>query len=206
MNLRFIPIVIAAGGFLLAGCLPESKNPLSTPATSRVDSRIEGVYEQRKEKASGASGYWHFHYRGAKPGPDKRARVTTWIEMLSVAHEAQSGLTTTSYRALATRLGGRDYLSFVEVDSDGMTRNGQNYRLARYDFSWTGDLRIWDLDNEAMAAAITSGKLRGKVTIRKNSKDVLITDTTPRLAAFVATSDPAKLFSKKPIVFQRLAH
>jgi hypothetical protein len=205
MNSRILPILLAAASFLLGACVPESINPLSTPATSRIDSRIEGVYAPRKETSDKSAAYWHFHYRGAKPGADKRARVTTWIEMLSVAHEAESGIETTRHRALATRLGGRDYLSFVKVDSDGMAGKGQNYRLARYDFNWRGDLRIWDLDDEAIAAAITSGKLRGKVKVGKNSKEVLITDTTPRLAAFVAAGDPAKLFNKEPMVFRRVA-
>ena len=206
MNTQFLPTLLTTASLLLAGCLPESKNPLSTPATSRVDSRIEGVYVQRKEKSDEDPSYWHFHYRGASPGADKRARLTPWIEILGVSHEKQRGLDTAHYRALATHLGGYDYLSFIDLDPNGGLIGDKNYSFARYEVNWRGDLRIWLVDTDALADAVKAGKLRGKVR-RSNGRitSVLLTDTTARLAAFVAASDPARLFGKEPMVFRRLA-
>ena len=77
MNARFFPALIAVATVLLAGCLPESKNPLSTPANSTIDRRLEGLYVQRRDKSSDNLGGWHFHYRGAKAGTDGRSHTNT---------------------------------------------------------------------------------------------------------------------------------
>jgi len=203
MKSRLFPALFAVVGLLLAGCFPESKNPLSSPATSRIDARIAGVYEQKKESEKQDSAYWHFHYRGAAAGQDQKPRVTTTIEIIGVSHPAESGLDGARYHAFATRLGGHDYLSFVE--QKGGSAKKENYSFARYELNWRGDLHLWLLDTNSVAAAIKSGKLRGKVRTNQFGTDVLLTDTTANLAAFVAASDPAKLFGKKPMVFRRLA-
>lgn len=203
MKSRLIPALFAVASFLLAGCLPESMNPLSTPATSRIDSRIGGVYAQQKEGKMEDSAFWHFHYRGAPPGKNQQPRTTTKIEIVGVSHQSAGSLDGARYHAFATRLGGHDYLSFVEEKNDGAKK--ENYSFARYEVNWRGDLRLWLLDNEAIAAAVQSGKLRGKVRTTQYGKDVLLTDTTANLAAFMAASDPSTLFDKKPMVLRRLA-
>ena len=190
---------------MFAGCLPESKNPLSTPQISTIDARIEGVYAQQKEKSDESPAYWHFHYRGAKPGAVNRARSTPWIEILGVSHEKDSGLDNGHYRALATHLGGHDYLSFVDLGPDGARKSAGNFSFARYEVNWRGNLRIWIVDKNAIAAAIKSGQLRGTVKVGKWNTSVLVTDTTARLAAYFAAAEPAKLFSGKPMVFRRVA-
>ncbi len=203
MKIRLLAAALAVASLLLTGCLPESKNPLSTPATSRVDLRLNGVYAEQKDDKGADPAYWHFHYRGASAGKNQQPRVTTKIEIIGVSHQATGGLDGARYHAYATQLGGRDYLSFVEEKGNGATK--ENYSFARYEVNWRGDLRIWLLDNDAAAAAIQSGKLRGKVRTNRFGNDVLLTDTTARLAAFLAASDPALLFAKKPLVFHRIA-
>ncbi len=115
MNARLLPALLAAATLLLAGCLPESKNPLSTPATSAIDSRLEGIYVQRREKKDDDLAGWHFHYRGTKVGSNGEARSTPWLEVLNVEHVKDGGLKGDAYRALTTHLGGHDYLSFFET-------------------------------------------------------------------------------------------
>lgn len=203
--MRVLHTLLAAGSLFLIGCLPEADHPLSTPATSRLDLRLEGVYAQPNENKSGNAGYWHFHFREAKEGAGKARRAAPWLEILAIGHEGEKGFSTSRRGALVTHLGDRDYLSFIEVNADGAARKDARYGLARYEVNWRGDLRVWLLDNEAIAAAIKSGKLRGKVKIGEWTKDVHITDSTERLAAFVASSDPAKLFDGKPLVLKRLA-
>lgn len=203
MKSRLLPAILAVASLLLAGCLPESKNPLSTPTTSRIDSRIGGVYVQQKEGRKEDSAFWHFHYRGASPGKNQQPRTTTKIEIVGVSHQSEGGLDGARYYAFATRLGGHDYLSFVE-EKNGSAKEG-NYSFARYEVNWRGDLRLWLLDEDALAAAIKSGRLRGQVRTGKFTKDVLLTDTTVNLSAFVAASDPATLFRKTPLVLRRLA-
>ena len=43
------------------------------------------------------------------------------------------------------------------------------------------------------------------MTQHKNTEDIHLTDSTEHLAAFVAASDPVKLFGGKPLVLYRLA-
>ncbi len=205
MNIRLLPAFLAAVTLLLAGCLPQSKNPLSTPATSTIDSRLEGVYVARREKKDDDLEGWHFHYRGAKAGANGQARTTPWLEVLNIEHRKDGGLKGNAYRVLTTHLGGQDYMSFVELGSDSGREKAPVYSFARYEVSWAGDVRVWLVNTGVIAQAIKSGKLRGMVKSHKYGDDVLLTDSTARLAAFVAASDPATLFSGKPLVLYRLA-
>ncbi|MEP6667734.1 MAG: hypothetical protein ABJF10_01190 [Chthoniobacter sp.] len=205
MNIRLLPTLLAAATLLFAGCLPESKNPLSTPATSTIDARLEGIYVARRDKKDDDLSGWHFHYRGAKAGANGKARSTPWLEVLDIEHRKDGGLKGEAYRVLTTHLGGRDYMSFIELGSDNGKEKASLYSFARYEVSWAGDIRVWLVNSSVLAQAIKSGKLRGTVKTHKNSEDVLLTDSTEHLAAFVAASDPATLFGGKPMVLYRLA-
>lgn len=197
MTIRLVSALLAAASLLLAGCLPESKNPLSTPKTSAIDTRLEGIYVQRREKRDDDLNGWHFHYR--EMSADGRNTVTPWLDVLNVEHRKGGALKSDAYRALTAHIGGQDYMSFIEVGGVSAL-----YRFARYEVSWSGDIRVWLVDTDALAAAVKTGKLHGTVKVSGSTKDVMITDSTDRLAAFVAASDPVKLFSGKPLVLFRL--
>jgi hypothetical protein len=204
-----IEVVLAVGSLLLlTGCFPESKCPLSSPAKSRIDGRLEGVYAQRStDKKEKDPGYWHFHYRGAPAADNSHTpRTTPWLELMGVEPRDDGGLQTTRYEALATTIAGRDYLSFVEVSevSAAMTGREAPFRFARYEVNWRGDVRLWLADTKAFAAAIKSGKLRGTVVKGKFTDTVKITDSTERLAGFIAASDPKVLFSGDALVLRRV--
>ena len=205
--MKILPAFLAAACLLFAGCLPESVNPLSTPATSLIDDRFEGVYQQldKDKGVNSERGYWHFHYRGASDSAKGAHRSTTWLEILAVGHEPKSGLDTTRYQALATKIAGHDYLSFIELPKTGSKKPPATYGFARYEMTWGGDLRIWMASESALASAVKAGQLRGEVTISKYIDSVLLTDTTEHLAAFIAASDPHQLFDEKPMLFRRLA-
>ncbi len=205
MKTRFLSTLLAGATLLLAGCLAESKNPLSTPEASTIDARLEGIYVSRREKRSDDLDGWHFHYRGANADASGRSRTTPWLEVLDVEHEKNGGLKGAAYRALTTHLGGQDYLSFIQLGSTGDKEKSAVYSFARYEVNWSGDLRVWLVNSGALADAIKTGKLRGTVTQHKTSDDILLTDSTEHLAAFVAAGDPVKLFGGKPLILYRLA-
>ena len=202
---RILPNVLAAASLLFAGCLPESINPLSTPATSAIDPRFEGVYQEvgKDKDAKNRTAFWHFHYRGASDTAKGVRRTTTWLEIAGIRHEPKGGLDIGRYKALATKIAGRDYLSFVALSEDGK-KSEATFSFARYEVNWRGDLRIWLANEGAFAAAVKSGKLRGKVTSSKFGDSVTLTDTTANLAAFIAAGDPRPLFSDEPMMFRRL--
>ena len=200
-------LLLAAACLFFAGCLPESINPLSTPATSSIDPRFEGVYQEvdKDKDAKSRSAFWHFHYRGASDNAKGVRRITTWLEIVGIGHERKAGLEITRYKALATKIAGQDYLSFVGLPPSGAKKSPLTYSFARYEVSWRGDLRIWLANESAFTAAVKAGKLRGKVTTSKFSDSVTLTDTTANLAAFIAAGDPGKLFDSEPMTFRRLS-
>ena len=200
-------LILAAACLFFAGCLPESINPLSTPATSAIDPRFEGVYQEvdKDKDAKDSHGFWHFHYRGASDTAKGIRRTTTWLEIVGIGHEPNGGLETTRYKALATKIAGQDYLSFIGLPEDGGKKAPTTYSFARYEVSWRGDLRVFIADESAFVAAVKAGKLRGKVSSSKFGDSVTLTDTTANLAAFTAADDSHKLFHKEPMIFRRLS-
>lgn len=198
MNFRLLSSLLAAASLLLAGCLPESKNPLSTPAHSTIDPRLEGVYGGATKRKGEDLEAMHFHYRGIKV--NDRVLTTPWLEVLDITHEKAGSLKAGAYHVLTTRIDGHDYMSFQDL-SKGMKAP---YSFARYEFTWTGTLRIWLINSDAVANAIKAGKLRGKVKTRNYVTSISITDSTEHLVAFVRASDPKKLFAGKPMVLERI--
>ena len=194
-------MLLALVGLFFAGCLVESRNPLSPPAASLFDPQLEGDYRQRDK---GEVGFWHFRYRREDRGKGREHEVTPWIDVLSVGHSQDGNLERSAYKVVATQIAGRKYLSFISLPDIGSKQRTVRYGFARYEVDWRGELRIWLADESAFVAAVRAGKLRGKVTTSKMSASVELTDTTAHLAAFIAAGDPQALFDGKPLVLRRL--
>ena len=205
--MKIAHLLLAAACLLFAGCLPDSINPLSAPATSLIDPRFEGIYQEagKENETKNSHGFWHFHYRGASDGANGVRRSTTWLEIDGNGHEPKAGLEITRYKALATKIAGQDYLSFIGLPEDGAKKSAATYSFARYEVTWRGDLRIWLANESAFVAAVKVGKLRGKVTGGSLGQSVKLTDTTANLSAFIAAGDPHKLFNEEPMIFRRIA-
>ena len=215
MSPRFLCALAILGSLLLAGCFPESTNPLSTPATSTVDPRLEGVYVAHREKPDDALSVWHLHYRGEKTAAGASA-VSPWLEILNIDHPRNRALEGTAYRVLTTHFGAHDYMSILELGNVTSPENGlvkpsaggggrQQYWIARYEIGETGVLRVWMMNTKSVEEAIKAGKIRGLVKPHKEGDDVLLTDSTEDLAKFVTKSDTAALFAGKPITLYRLS-
>ena len=177
---------------LLAGCLPESRNPIASPRDSFLDTRLEGAWATRDGK--GPFDYYHFQHEKAAP----------WIRIVGVAHDETKGLGVVTYDALSARIGSQTYLSFRALSEDG-TAVHRRFSFARYDFDWLGRLRIYPLVSESqLADAVRSGRLRGTVKGKRSSETVKLTDTSARIAAFIAAPDAKGLFNDEPMVMRRV--
>ena len=198
-------VIGLASAFLLAACLPESRNPLSAPASSDIDEHLSGVFAQRDKTGKEDPAYWHFHYHRTASAAPGKFRDSPLLEVMSVSHTRDGGLKTNRYLALATHIGGHNYLSFIDFSANRPDGEPRRYSFARYEVNWRGDVRIWLANNNAFAQAIKTGKIRGNLKARKPSDDVEITDTTAHLAAFVAGSNPETLFGGEPLVLKHLA-
>ena len=175
----------------IAGCLPESKNPIASPRDSFLDVRLEGAWQAREDGESPA--YYHFRHQKSAP----------WIRIISVGPEQRQGLSVISYDALSTRLGAHTYLSFRALSEDGkIGRSGYNF--ARYDFDWLGRLRIYALVSESeLGDAVRSRRLRGTVKGTASDAHVKLTDTSAHIAAFIVASDAKRLFDGKPMLLRK---
>ncbi len=192
---RLLSIFIAvAAALLLGACLPESIHPLSSPTASVIDPRSGALDLHRSEDRADGPIYWHFHFRAD----------TRWLEISSVDHRKDGKLVSTHIEALAMELGGHKYFSFREVP-ESRAKKPRTYSFARYEVDWRGDLLVWLIDRKALATAIRSGELRGKVTPGKFGDHIELTDSSSRLAVFVAASDPKTLFGGQPLTLRRLA-
>jgi hypothetical protein len=215
MRPRLLHALVIFAGLLLTGCFPESTNPLSTPATSTIDPRLEGVYVAHHDKTDDSLNIYHIHYRGERHETGGPPLVTPWLEILNINHSKGKPLEGVAYRALTTHLGAHDYMSVLELGSVTSSENGlakpaqaENARLywiARYEIDGAGMLRVWMMSTKAWEEAINAGKIRGQVKPHKEGDDVLVADSTENLAKFVTKGDPAILFGGKPLVLYRLA-
>lgn len=181
---------------LLAACIPESKNPLSPPNGAAADPRLEGVWAMTKD---GETAYVHIHRRNEKGHSLVSTSGGEWTDITLVSHEKTSGIEVAHFTMFPTRLGRSAFMNLRGIEDGKVSKT---YTLARYEVTWLGKLKIWLMSESLAADAVRSGKLRGKV---KRGTDVEITDTTERLAAFVASADHAKLFPDLYDEYRRIA-
>jgi hypothetical protein len=184
-----LPVLSAC--ILLAGCIPESINPIAPPQQTVADPRIEGLWKV-VEKADKPT---YYHFTSRKPAPS--------VAIAGVEHGGDRGLSIEVWQAYPARIGGTRYLSFRTVDPATGAKKG-NFSFARYDYTWIGDLRIWIMSEAAAIEAVKAGKLRGKVTPSRFSESVLITDTSSRIAAFVAAQPAKELFNEDPLILRKV--
>jgi hypothetical protein len=193
--------IIAAGCLALAGCIPESVNPIAPASQSFVDSRLEGVWVTHNDGGKDHT-YYHFQHRRSE-GQDKKATVSNWLDIVGIGHNRKGSLEHNAYAALPARIGKHKYLSYAIEDGHGKKNASAKYCFARYEFSLRGRLKIYLADNDAFVEAVRSGQLRGKVKTGKDGSSVKITDSSENIAAFVEKTGNAKLFGGKPMLLHR---
>ncbi|MEI6714953.1 MAG: hypothetical protein WCO60_14440 [Verrucomicrobiota bacterium] len=202
MKSRYFAALLAVACLFFTGCLPESKNPLSSPADSFYDAHLEGDYrEVSRDVDKDGPSFYHFRYRRENHGKNHEHEISPWIDVAHVGYSKNESLGRGAFKVLATQIAGQKYLSFM-VTNDCPKKPPVRYGFARYEVNWRGDLCIWLASNSAFGTAVEAGKLSGK----KNGVDVELTDTTEHLAAFVAAGNPQDLFGGKPtFVLRRIA-
>lgn len=172
--------------FCLAGCIPESKNPLCAPEDSILDTRLSGVW---RADSDGDKIYLHF-------GKDGKERAMGAIE---VDHEKDGTVHANSYTVFTTRIEGVNYLNIRAA-----TGENRPYFFARYGIDSTDTLNIWLMSEEPVINAIKADKLKGTVSGEKSSREIKVTDTTANLVRFVRKSDRMVLFAQKFGTFHRV--
>ena len=107
----------------LAGCLPVSQNPLSSPDTAKPDARLAGLWYGRSGEDTV---FLHFV-------ADEGARM----DIAEVDHEQSGGAAINLYTMFPSVIDGTHYMNVQ--DKKGPNKS---YYLARYQIAASGDLTI----------------------------------------------------------------
>ena len=199
MRARFTTFLLAVAGLLCASCV-DSKNPLSDPLKAKADAQLAGVWRAKMD--DGGIQYYHVGCAGGKfPGGMMRA-------VLAV-HQADGTVARSDELLLFPATIGESHflnvLAIEDKDHEQLDKSGwkpdlvKGFFIVKYQIQ--GDtLTVWGIDADAKGRAIEAGKIKG--TVEKNTK--MFTDTSEKLAAFLSAPENAKLFTEKPVRYERV--
>lgn len=176
---------------LLSSCEVTSVNPLSPEATAQPDQRLVGDWR-------------------TKTGPDAstlRFSLTKGPWMHVDIIYGLAGEKKDSYDLFPTVIGHDTFFNVLKTDKDDAGHVTKCYYLVRYTLSGNRVLRMWMMSQDAAAAAVRAGKLKGVVAQDTNPTmtdksahtevDVTLQDSSANLVKFIQTANLKKLFADK---------
>lgn len=177
---------------VLTGCKVDSVNPISSFDSTKPDTAIYGVWRyQDKDELS----YIHigpeFAVTDATGTGIRRTRIV-------VVDHKRNGLTDEAYVAFTSRVGNQRYLNVVQAE--GATTVG--YLFVLYALVDRNTLRFATVDEQALAAAIRAGRIKGATRGEGLSSQTVITAESSEIESFLAT-EGRKLFAS-PFVVRRV--
>jgi len=179
-------LVAACGlALLLAGCLPDSINPVTPPQDAVAAPELFGLWAATVEDAT--------IYAHVFRSDGNRLGVAT------VSHEADGSGDTDHYSAHVSETGGRRFLNLQTEDA--AAAGDKPYSIFGYDIGNDGKLALRFLSTETLAQAIADGRLTGKVQEDSLGRSVRLSGSSAEIAAFLAEADPKTLF-ERAMVFQ----
>jgi hypothetical protein len=187
---------ILAAALMLAACIPvTTKSPVGTTAGFKPDPAIYGMWEGAPEDGKGEA------FIAIIPDSDGEATAI----FTDVPVPVKSGDWAT-YAVQTTALGEYRYINARAILSDGRPAEGREatssfpilYRM-------TGDntLKLYLVDEDAAKAAVTAGKIAGKIE-GGNFGDVMLTASPAALDAFFSSDAGRALFTKPLVVLHRV--
>lgn len=173
---------------LVAGCLPDSVNPLTPPEQAAEAPELFGLWQATIEDGTL---YTHI-YRSE----GNRLAVVT------VEHDGDGSGDTDRYAAHVSEVGGR---RFINVQTDAAAATGTMlYSIFGYEVGGGGTLTIGFLSTDLLADAIAAGKLSGNVSEDAFGRSVRLTGSGEEIARLLAETDPATLYERS-MTFRRVA-
>ena len=163
----------------LAGCPVESDAPVAPVEEATEDPSIYGLWFSDENDAS----TWFHIYRltDAQPGT---------IEVTIVTHETDGSGESDRYAGHLSRLG---ELAFANVQGPfAGGAPGGPYYLVNYRIAADGALELRMLKGATVQAAFAAKTLTGGTA--EGKPDEYITDSSERVRAFIAATDPSELF------------
>jgi hypothetical protein len=166
---------------LVLSCMPpRSDHLLSDPAQAKVDPKLAGRWTGTKDKEP------VFFQVSEKEGG--------LIDVVLVAQDEKKGAVVLTFEGFSTDLGGKHFLNLrpkAAKDEFGESWAVSERYLFVYYTVTGGSLTLSLPDENLMKAAVTGGKLKGRI----EKDELIITDETSNLAAFMNKADVTKLFA-----------
>lgn len=158
---------------------PRSDHPLSDPSQSKLDAKLMGSWRGTKEGDA-----VFFHVMEKEKG---------LFDAVLVGQDKKKGAVVLTFEGFSTELNGKRYLNLrpkkAKDDYGEEWDVAPRWLFAMYSVT-NGALTLSLMDEELVKAAVTGGKLKGRV----EGDDVVLTEETAPLAEFVKAADSAKLF------------
>jgi hypothetical protein len=185
------PLSLALGSalcLLLTSCVVTSDNPLSSPDAAHADQALVGDWLGKKDQDT-------FHF-SVKNGP--------WMHVEIIP--AKAGDKGDSYDLFPTVIGNTTFLNVVMIGKDDQGHPTKSYVFVRYLISSDNVLQMWMMSQDAAAAAVRAGKLKGIVHQDKSlmvgqpphpDVDVTLLDTSANIVKFIQSADVTALFSEE---------
>ena len=175
---------------LFGACYPESKNPIAPSMMNVDDSTLEGTWCVRDKDQTV---FYHMHHS------EKDTRGFMSVIGVEVP-KSGSKMTQQPMELITARIAGMNVLSFRNTGP----KESKNFGFMRYEIDWRGRLKLWMAEESVFANAVSTGKLRGTVKKNQFGTDVTLSDTSERIAAFVATQSGKSTFGGEPVVMEKV--
>ncbi len=183
-------VLFAAAVMLFGACYPESKNPIAPSMMNVDDPMLEGTWCVRDKDQTV---FYHMHHS------DKDLRGVLQVLGVEVPKNG-SKMTQEPMQLITARIAGINVLSFRNTGA----KKEKTYGFMRYEIDWRGRLKLWMAQDSVFADAVNSGKLRGTAKKNQFGSDVTLTDSSERIAAFIATQAGKSAFGGAPIVLEKV--
>jgi hypothetical protein len=178
MHARLLAVAFLSSLVCSSGCV-SSVRPLSDETTSMPDLTLLGTWEVSDPE---------------KLNEKQVITVTRKKDSKTVLHAVgKDGEKKEESDLYCTKIGNNMLLSAMNEE------NGkQVYAIAKYQLTGDTSLKLWALDNEFFAAAVTKKELKGAVKKKEFFVDVLLDETPENLHKFIEKHG-AKCFSNKEL-------
>lgn len=181
--------IMAACGLalLLAGCLPESVDPLSPPDQTTPAPELLGLWRASAEGSTLEDGTLYVHVFLGERGR---------LDFVTISHEADGSGDTERYHGHVTEVQGADgqgrrFINLQPVETAAAAP--APYTIIGYALD-SEALTVRFLSPQILAAAIAAGELAGEVTEDSFGLNVRLTGPGAEIAAFLAAADAATLY------------
>ena len=189
----FVLMLVMLAALPVAGCLPESRNPVGPLVNAIEDERLFGVWFVRFEDENIV-----LHILKDR---DRR------FDLAVVSHRADGAGAIDLYQGYVSAAGDRRFISLQSSEDSGadISNPELNYLIASYELDGNERLTVRFLTEQPLVDAIAAGRLAGEVTDNGDelTRSVLLTSDSEQLSAYLAAGDPA-LILDDALVFQRL--